>query len=100
MRWGPRKYEPRFSSNNLINDFVLDPLRGFGFSAEIQVSDVLGNHVINAGGMLTTVFDQGDLFAEYIFEILMDFKLRIIRQSLYFENDAENFLRQSYKLME
>ena len=63
--WGPRKYEPRFSSNNLINDFVLDPLRGFGFSAEIQVSDVLGNHVINAGGMLTNSFNQGDLFAEY-----------------------------------
>ena len=28
----------------------------------------------------------------------MDFKISIIRQSLYFENDAENFLRQSYKL--
>ena len=97
--WGPRKYEPRFSSNNLINDFVLDPLRGFGFSAEIQVSDVLGNHVINAGGMLTNSFDQGDFFAEYKYlKYWMDFKIRIIRQSLYFENDAENFLRQSYKL--
>ena len=96
---GPRKYEPRFSSNNLINDFVLDPLRGFGFSAEIQVSDVLGNHVINAGGMLTNSFDQSDLFAEYKYlKYWMDFKVRIIRQSIYFENDAENFLRQSYKL--
>ena len=97
--WGPRTYKPRFSSNNLINDFVLDPLRGFGFSAEIQVSDILGNHVINAGGMVTSSFDQGDFFAEYKYlKYLMDFKVRLIRQSIYFENDAENFLRQSYKL--
>ena len=96
---GPRKYEPRFSSNNLINDFVLDPLRGFGFLAEIQVSDILGNHIINAGGMVTNSFDQGDFFAEYKYlKYWMDFKLRLIRQSIYLENDAENFLRQSYKL--
>ena len=97
--WGPRTYKPRFSSNNLINDFVLDPLRGFGFSAEIQLSDILGNHVINAGGMVTSSFEQGDFFAEYKYlKYLMDFKVRLIRQSIYFENDAENFLRQSYKL--
>jgi len=97
--WGPRVYKPRFSSNNLINDFVLDPLRGFGFSAEIQVSDILGNHVINAGGMVTRSFDQGDFFAEYKYlKYWMDFKVRLIRQSIYLENDAENFLRQSYKL--
>jgi hypothetical protein len=97
--WGPRAYQPRFSSNNLINDFVLDPLRGFGISAEIQVSDILGNHVINAGGMVKSSFDQGDFFAEYKYlKYWMDFKVRLIRQSIYLENDAENFLRQSYKL--
>jgi hypothetical protein len=97
--WGPRTYKPRFSSNNLINDFVLDPLRGFGLTAEIQVSDILGNHVINAGGMVTSSFDQGDFFAEYKYlKYWMDFKVRLIRQSIYLENDDENFLRQSYKL--
>jgi hypothetical protein len=97
--YGPIQYNPKFSSNNLIFSPGIDALRGFGFLVETQISDMLGNHVLTAGGFVSSSLKQGDLFAEYKYlKYWLDFKVKLIRKSLYFENDEEDFLRQSYKL--
>ena len=39
---GPQAYEPRFSFNNLITSFAIDPIRGFSILLETEINDLLG----------------------------------------------------------
>src|SRR5690606_36577129 len=39
---GPFPYESKFSSNNLVTSFVVDPIRGLGISIETQMNDKIG----------------------------------------------------------
>lgn len=62
---GPLNYEERFSADNIITSFVIDPLRGFGILLETQMTDMLENHKFSGGLMAITDLRSGDIWAEY-----------------------------------
>ncbi|MEM9857539.1 MAG: translocation protein TolB, partial [Bacteroidota bacterium] len=62
---GPLKYEERFSADNIITSFVIDPLRGFGILLETQMTDMLENHKFSGGVTAITDLSSGDIWAEY-----------------------------------
>jgi Tol biopolymer transport system component len=62
---GPFPYENRFSADNLVTSWVIDPLRGFGILLETEMNDMLENHLFKGGAMFTTDFKNGDVYVGY-----------------------------------
>jgi hypothetical protein len=60
---GPFPYESRFSADNLITSFVIDPMRGFGVAIERQMNDMLENYRLLTGLMTTVDLRNGDFYA-------------------------------------
>ena len=66
-RTGPFNYSPRFSFGNVTTSFANDPLKGFGYVMEAEITDMMENHRIIAGGFILQNFSQADVFGEYQF---------------------------------
>ncbi len=96
---GPLGYEPRFSFSNLVTSAAIDPIRGFSMLLESEISDILENHRLTGGMLVTTDLKSGDLYAEYGYlKYWMDFRLRMDRQVYLFEGTGELEPRQKYTL--
>lgn len=80
---GPWKYQNPFNVDKVISTLMVDPLRGLGALLEGGMSDLLGNHRIDAGGFIGFDFRSSKLFGEYRYvKRRVDFKLRYDRQAL------------------
>jgi hypothetical protein len=87
---GPLPYETRFSTDNVITSWVIDPLRGFGIQLEIEMNDLLENHRFYGGVMAITDLRHGDMFAEYQYlKNRIDFHGRYDRRSIFWTMDPE-----------
>lgn len=96
---GPIGYDPRFSFSNLVTSAAVDPIRGFSLLFESEISDVLENHRLTGGVLVTTDFKNGDIYAEYDYlKYWMDFRLRLDRKVYLIEGTAEFEPRQRYTL--
>jgi len=85
---GPIKYPNPFSTDKIISTIMVDPMRGLGALLEGGMSDILGNHRIDAGGFIAFDFRSTRLFGEYRYvKKRVDFKVRYDRQSLNPYND-------------
>lgn len=92
---GPLPYKTRFSADNMVTSWVIDPLRGFGILLETEMNDILQNHKFYGGIMTTTNFRSGDIFAEYQYlENRIDYKARFDRYVWY--QDYGDALKQRY----
>lgn len=92
---GPKSYEPRFSFNNLITSFAIDPIRGFSFLLETEINDMLENHRLNGGVLASNDLKTGHIYGEYQFlKYWMDFHVRFDRNS-YMLDQRTPFLRSS-----
>ena len=90
---GPRAYDPRFSFNNLITSFAIDPIRGFCFMMEASVNDMLENHRLNGGVLANTDLKTANIYGEYSYlKYWMDFHVRFNRNS-YLIDPSTPFLR-------
>ena len=90
---GPRAYEPRFSFNNLITSFAIDPIRGFSFLLETEINDMLENHRLNGGVLANTDLKTANIYGEYQYlKYWMDFHVRFERNS-YLIDPSTPFLR-------
>lgn len=81
---GPFPYQPKFSSENFVTDFVVDPLRGFSVRLETQMNDILENFRIYGG--IQTAFDwkSGDVFGEFHYlKHRVDFSVRYDRKVIF-----------------
>jgi len=88
---GPFDYRGLFIANDASSSWRIDPIRGFGFSQNITMNDLLENHIIKAGLFITTTLRNSDLFAEYHnLTNRIDFGVRVDRQTLYFDNPLMN----------
>ena len=86
---GPFPYETRFSADNLVTSFVIDPLRGFGILLETEMNDMLENHKFSGGIMATTDLRSGDIFAEYQYlKNLVDYNLRYERSVILWDTEV------------
>ncbi|PWJ58404.1 surface antigen-like protein [Dyadobacter jejuensis] len=92
---GPYPYKGLFINNDTNSDWRIDPIRGFGYSQNIAMNDLLENHVIKAGLFVNSTFKNLDLYAEYWNNTnRIDFGLRVDRKSLYMEAEGSP---QKYK---
>ena len=92
---GPFDYRGLFIANDASSSWRIDPIRGFGFSQNITMNDLLENHIIKAGLFITTTLRNSDLFAEYHnLTNRIDYGVRVDRQTLYFDNES---LNQKYR---
>ncbi|QSE97934.1 TolB-like translocation protein [Fulvivirga lutea] len=85
---GPFDAETRFSVDNLLTSFVIDPLRGFGVLLEVEMNDMLENHKFNGGVTAITDLRSGDFFGQYQYlKSYIDFSARVDRNVIFWEND-------------
>lgn len=83
---GPFDYKGLFTVNDAPSGFRVDPVsaRGFGYSQEVSLTDLLENHVLRAGLFITTTLRNSNLFAEYTNQThRIDYGARVDRQTLY-----------------
>jgi hypothetical protein len=101
---GPFKYEPRFSYENLVTNFVIDPLRGFSVKLEAQMNDMLENFRLFGG--IQTAFDwkSGDVFGEVQYlPHLVDYSIRFDRKTIFWDGLSEqtpNYQKYSFQKIE
>ena len=80
---GPFAYKGMFTINDATSNWRIDPIRGFGFAQDVTLTDLLENHVLRAGGFISTTLFNSNLFAEYTNQIhRIDFGARVDRQTL------------------
>ncbi|MEX2335907.1 MAG: translocation protein TolB [Fulvivirga sp.] len=86
---GPFPYDTRFSADNLVTSFVIDPLRGFGILLETEMNDMLENHNFTGGIMATTDLRSGDIYGEYKYlKSMVDYNARFERNVIFWDTDA------------
>ncbi|MCU0420615.1 MAG: translocation protein TolB [Cyclobacteriaceae bacterium] len=97
---GPFRYEPKFAYESLVTSFVVDPLRGFSFRAEVQMNDMLENYRFLGGIQSAFDFRSGDAYGEFQFlPMMVDLSARIDRRVIFWETpqqDAANVELHKY----
>jgi Tol biopolymer transport system component len=83
---GPFPYESKFSADNLVTSFVIDPMRGLGILLETQMNDMLENYRFNGGLMTTIDLKNSDVYAEFQYlPAFIDFSARFDRKAIRWE---------------
>lgn len=83
---GPFPYESKFSADNLVTSFVIDPLRGAGFLLEAQMNDMLENYRFYGGIMSSIDLRNADAYAEFQYlPKFIDFSARFDRKAIRWE---------------
>jgi Tol biopolymer transport system component len=92
---GPFPYETRFSADNVVTSFVIDPLVGFGMRLETQMNDQLENHKFYGGILIPTDLKSGNFYGEYRFlKYTVDFHARYSRKSLFRNVDKSSSIQK------
>lgn len=97
---GPFPYEPKFTYENLITNFVIDPLRGFSVRLETQMNDILENYRFFGG--IQTAFDwkSGDIYGEIQYlPHRIDYSARIDRKVIFWDG-ASNQQKYTWQKVE
>ena len=97
---GPFPYEPKFTYENVITNFVIDPLRGFSVKLETQMNDMLENYRFFGG--IQTAFDwkSGDIYGEIQYlPHRVDYSARIDRKVIFWDG-ATNQQKYSWQKVE
>jgi len=86
---GPFAYLNSFVVNNSEGNFMVDPVRGLGYSFGVNMNDLLENHLIKTGIFVTANLKNTDLWAEYSYLAKkIDWVVRIDRKVLNQETDS------------
>ncbi|HEY5692466.1 MAG TPA: translocation protein TolB [Cyclobacteriaceae bacterium] len=97
---GPFPYEPKFTYENVITNFVIDPLRGFSVKLETQMNDMLENYRFFGG--IQTAFDwkSGDVYGEIQYlPHRVDYSARIDRKVIFWDG-ATNQQKYTWQKVE
>ena len=93
---GPKKYNNTFSVDKVNTTLMVDNLRGMGILLDGGMTDLLGNHKIDAGAFICFDLKSNKLYAEYKYlKSRVDFKVRYDRQAL---NPYNGYTLQKYVL--
>jgi len=92
---GPLDYRTRFTADNVVTSFVIDPLMGFGLNFQARMNDLLENHRFEGGIFLATDLRSSNFYGEYSYlKYIIDFKLRYDRKNIY--RDFSDISAQKY----
>jgi WD40-like Beta Propeller Repeat len=89
---GPFPYTPKFSYENIVTSFVVDPLRGWSVRLETQMNDMLENFRI-FGGLQVALrdFKSGDVFGEIQYlPHRVDFSVRFDRKVIFWDTRPQD----------
>lgn len=88
---GPFSYDPKFSYENLLTNFLIDPLRGFSMRIETQMNDMLEDYRILGGVQISlSDFKSGDVFAEVQYlPHRLDYTFRFDRKVIFWETPQD-----------
>lgn len=87
---GPFPYQPKFSYENIVTDFVIDPLRGFSIRLETQMNDILENYRIHGGIQTAFDFKSGDVFGEFHYlKHRIDYSVRYDRKVIFWTQEDQ-----------
>lgn len=98
---GPLPYQPRFSADNVITNFVVDPLLGFGINLQAQLNDELEDHRFLGGTLISTDLRSGNFYGEYRYlRHTVDFGTRFDRRSITrnVENGAQKYTLNKFEV--
>lgn len=88
---GPFPYLPKFSYDNFVTSFVVDPLRGFSMRLETQMNDILNNYRFLGGLQTAFDFKSGDVYAQLDYlPHLLDYSVRFDRKVIFWETPQES----------
>ncbi len=95
---GPFPYKGLITSSDAPLGLRFDPIRGFGFTESLTLTDLLENHVLRGGFYLNpTELKNSDLFLEYHnLEHRIDYSARIDRQSWFVNNQNDITQKNRY----
>ena len=83
---GPFHYTPKFSYENLVTSFVVDPLRGWSVRLETQMNDMLENYKIYGGIQTAFDFKSGDVYGEFQYlPHRIDYSVRFDRKVIFWQ---------------
>jgi len=88
---GAFPYERKFSYENLLTNFLVDPLRGFSMRIETQMNDMLEDYRF-LGGLQVSLsdFKSGDVFAEVQYlPNRLDYTFRFDRKVIFWETPQD-----------
>jgi len=88
---GPFAYDPKFSYENLLTNFLVDPIRGFSMRIETQMNDMLEDYRI-LGGLQVSLsdFKSGDVFGEFQYlPHRVDYSFRFDRKVIFWETQQD-----------
>jgi Tol biopolymer transport system component len=86
---GPFAYKGLFGISEAPSNWRIDPVKGFGYSQEVTLTDLLENHVLRAGGFITTTLRNSELYAEYMnLTHRIDYGVRVDRQTLFIDGSG------------
>ncbi|MFD1819379.1 hypothetical protein SAMN04515674_102226 [Pseudarcicella hirudinis] len=86
---GPTDYTNPFVVNGTDGNFVVDPVRGLGYSFAVTMNDLLENHQLKGGIFITPNLKNSDLWAEYSYlPKRVDFTVRFDRKVLSQETET------------
>lgn len=96
---GPFPYTPKFSYENLVSSFVIDPLRGWSFRLETQMNDMLENYRIYGGIQAAFDLRSGDVYGEFQYlPKRLDFSFRFDRKVIFWQPpNREAFTAENQK---
>ncbi len=88
---GPFPYSPKFTYENVVTNFVIDPLRGFSMKLEAQMNDMLENYRIMGGIQTAFDFKSGDVHAEFQYlPYRIDYSVRFDRKVIFWQTPQES----------
>jgi Tol biopolymer transport system component len=95
---GPFPYKNRFSTNNVVVTPLINPITGLGFQFDMNMNDLLEDHIIKLGGLLNLDFHSNNFYGEYKYlKNRVDFGVRLERKQIYFSSEGRD---QKYRLNE
>lgn len=87
---GPFPYSPKFSYNNFVTSFVVDPWRGFSMRLETEMNDILNNYRFLGGLQTAFDFKSGDVYGQIDYlPNLLDYSFRFDRRVIFWETPQE-----------
>lgn len=87
---GPFPYQPKFSYENIITNFAIDPLRGFSIRLETQMNDILENFRIYGGIQTALDWKSGDVFGEFHYlKHRIDYSVRYDRKVIFWTQEDQ-----------
>ena len=86
---GPFRYNTQFSIDNVVSTLTADPLLGLGLTGQVNMSDLMEDHRIQAGIFALTDLRTSNIYAEYTnLKHRVDWSIRYQKQAYFVDFEA------------